>query len=78
MNVIRREADGSLTGELLDGVGFVRGLANAGHDVKGRSVYLAGAGGAASAIAFALAEAGVVRLTVVNRSSERPGSLLRG
>ncbi|SBW16337.1 shikimate dehydrogenase [Brucella sp. 10RB9215] len=76
VNVIRREADGSLTGELLDGVGFVRGLANAGHDAKGRSVYLAGAGGAASAIAFALAEAGVARLTVVNRSSEKAGQLV--
>ncbi|MFQ0812698.1 shikimate dehydrogenase [Brucella anthropi] len=76
VNVIRREADGSLAGELLDGAGFVRGLANAGHDVKDRNVYLAGAGGAASAIAFALAEAGVARLTVVNRSSEKAEQLV--
>ncbi len=75
-NVVRRELDGTLTGELLDGVGFVRGLENAGFDIKGRSVYLAGAGGAASAIAFALAAAGVGRLTVTNRSSEKSENLV--
>lgn len=76
VNVVRREADGSLTGELLDGVGFAHGLANAGHDVRGRSVYLAGAGGAASAIAFALAEAGVSRITVINRSKDKSSELV--
>lgn len=75
VNVIRREPDGSLTGDLLDGVGFVRGLREAGFDPGGKRVFLAGAGGAASAIAFALAEAGVSGLTVVNRSPAKAAEL---
>ncbi|TNC14260.1 shikimate dehydrogenase [Methylobacterium terricola] len=71
VNAVRREPDGRLVGEILDGAGFVAGLRAAGHDPRGRSAYLAGAGGAANAIAFALAEAGVARLTVHNRTAAR-------
>lgn len=71
VNVVRREADGRLVGGMLDGLGFVRGLAALGRDVRGASVYMAGAGGAANAIAFALAQAGIERLTISNRSPAR-------
>lgn len=71
VNAVRREPDGRLVGEILDGAGFVAGLRAAGHDPWGGSAYLAGAGGAANAIAFALAEAGVSRLTVHNRTPAR-------
>ncbi|KMO18519.1 shikimate dehydrogenase family protein [Methylobacterium indicum] len=71
VNAVRREPDGRLVGEILDGAGFVAGLRAAGHDPRGASAYLAGAGGAANAIAFALAEAGVSRLTVHNRTPAR-------
>ncbi|MCB5177411.1 shikimate dehydrogenase family protein [Microvirga lenta] len=71
VNTVRREADGRLVGEMLDGAGFVAGLRQAGIEPKGRSAYLAGAGGAANAIAFALAEAGVSRLTVANRTRSK-------
>jgi shikimate dehydrogenase len=67
-NVVRREADGRLIGAQLDGIGFVEGLRGQGIAVRGRSVYLAGAGGAANAIAFALADAGIARLTLTNRT----------
>lgn len=76
VNAVRRERDGRLRGEILDGVGFVAGLRAAGHEPRGRSAFIAGAGGAASAIAFALAEAGVSRLTLFNRTCERAESLL--
>ncbi len=76
VNTVRRSADGRLSGTMLDGHGFVTGLARAGHAVAGRSVYLAGAGGAASALAFALAGAGIARLTVFNRTPERAEALL--
>ncbi|WP_281966993.1 shikimate dehydrogenase family protein [Roseovarius nanhaiticus] len=75
VNCIRRDADGKLTGAILDGVGFVEGLRGAGHDPKGLKVILAGAGGAASAIAFALAEAGVSALTIANRTEARARDL---
>ena len=68
VNFIRREPDGSSTGELPDGTGLVTSLRKRVYDPTGRSVFLAGAGDAASAIAFALAAAGVRRLTIANRS----------
>jgi shikimate dehydrogenase len=71
VNAVRREADGRLIGEMFDGVGFVGGLRQAGIEPRGRSVYLAGAGGAANAIAFALAEAGVSLLTIANRTRSK-------
>lgn len=75
VNTVRREADGRLVGEMLDGAGFVSGLRQGGIDPRGRSVYLAGAGGAANAIAFALAEAGVSRLTIANRTRAKSEDL---
>ncbi len=64
VNLVRREADGSLTGDMVDGLGFVAGLADAGHSVRGKSAWLVGAGGAGAAIAAALCEAGVAWLGV--------------
>ncbi len=75
VNTIRRDADGSLVGAMLDGKGFVSGLDAAGIDVTGMDACLLGAGGAGAAIAFALAEAGVARLTIVNRSVEKAQDL---
>ncbi|CAN7761614.1 shikimate dehydrogenase [Rhizobium leguminosarum] len=70
-NVLRREPDGQLVGDQLDGIGFLAGLTHAGITVSDKAVYLAGAGGAANAIAFALADAGVLRLTLYNRTREK-------
>lgn len=76
VNVVRRQADGQLHGDMLDGVGFVTGLRRAAIEPAGMKVYLAGAGGAAQAIAFALAEAGVARLTIANRTRARAEQLV--
>lgn len=76
VNVVRRSADGRLVGGMLDGEGFVAGLRSAGFEPAGRSAYLAGAGGAASAIAYALAQAGVARLTIANRTSAKAAELV--
>jgi shikimate dehydrogenase len=80
VNAIRRETSGRLIGDIFDGLGFVAGMEQAGIDVKGRRVYLVGAGGAASAIAFALADATVAELTIANRTTAKAvqlASLLR-
>jgi len=58
INAMRREADQSWSGDMFDGRGLVRGLADEGLSVAGRSVMLIGAGGAGSAVAVAFAEAG--------------------
>lgn len=75
VNCVRREADGAMVGDMLDGIGFVEGLRASGFDLGGKRVFLAGAGGAASAIAFALAGAGVEALTIANRTQAKADDL---
>lgn len=74
-NVFRRTREGRLIGAMFDGTGFVAGLRGAGHEVENRRVFLAGAGGAASAIAHALAEGGASSLTIHNRTSSKARAL---
>lgn len=68
VNIVRRNADGSLSGDILDGQGFLAGLRQHGIEPSGMRVFLSGAGGAAKAIAFALADAGVACLDLYNRT----------
>ena len=60
-------------GENTDGVGFMESLRTL-IDVKGKSIVVFGAGGAARAIAVEAALAGARRLTIVNRSQARGAS----
>jgi shikimate dehydrogenase len=75
VNIVQRTADGKLRGHILDGEGFVSGLRQSGIEPAGRSAYVAGAGGAASAIAFALAAAGVSRIGIWNRTRAKAEEL---
>lgn len=75
VNCVRREEDGRLVGTMLDGIGFVEAMRLRGADVSGMKVFLVGAGGASSAIAFGLAEAGVKHITISNRSAARAAEL---
>lgn len=77
VNCVRREADGTMIGDMLDGIGFVAGLKASGFDPGAKRVFLAGAGGAARAIAFALADAGIEALTIVNRTQAKADDLAR-
>lgn len=74
-NMLRRNADGTLEGTILDGEGFIAGLAAAGHAVTGKRVLLFGAGGAATAIGFALCDHGVRTLTIHNRTRTSAAAL---
>ena len=74
-NVARRGPDGSFHGAMFDGLGFVEGLRAQGHDPAGKSALLVGAGGAATAIAHALAGSGVTRLRLTNRTLSRSEAL---
>jgi shikimate dehydrogenase len=76
VNVVRREDDGTLVGAQADGEGFIAGLCAAGHAVEGRRVFMAGAGGVAAGIAFALAAAGVAAIGVHNRTRARAEALV--
>lgn len=75
-NALRREADGGWFAENFDGVGFVRGLQRAGHTPRDRHVSLMGAGGAGSAVALALLDAGVARLSVYDPDRGRLRTLM--
>ncbi|HEY0207917.1 shikimate dehydrogenase [Acerihabitans sp.] len=76
-NVFKRGPDGRLSGTMMDGEGFVAGLQKRGYDVQGKSVYLAGAGGAAAAIAFAVAAHGARRLVIYNRTVGKASALCK-
>ncbi|MBK9607947.1 MAG: shikimate dehydrogenase [Betaproteobacteria bacterium] len=75
VNALRREADGSWSGDMFDGAGFVRGAETKGQRLRGRRVLQFGAGGAGSAIACALAEAGVASIRIVDPESGRVEAL---
>jgi shikimate dehydrogenase len=64
-----------LRGENTDGLGFLRAVAKLGMRVRGKRVVLLGAGGSARAVAWALARAGIARLTILNRHPKRAAVL---
>jgi shikimate dehydrogenase len=66
VNALRREADGTWSGDMFDGIGLVRGLRKQGITLQGTSVTLVGAGGAGSAVGMAIADAGATRLRVLD------------
>ena len=76
-NTVRREQDGSFTGTLLDGRGFVAGMRAHGHEPTGRSFYVSGAGGAGNALAFALAANGARAITIHNRTRAKAEDLVQ-
>jgi shikimate dehydrogenase len=75
VNLVRLDPDGKLLGDIMDGAGFVRGLELRGHAVKGATAWLVGVGGGGSAIAAALAEAGVKRLYMTELNKERAAAI---
>jgi shikimate dehydrogenase len=76
VNTLRRNADGTWHGDMFDGLGYVAALEDKGVSLAGRSVLLAGAGGAGSAIAHALVEAGVARLAIHEQDHTRRDALI--
>lgn len=75
INAMRREPDGSWVGDMFDGKGMLRALQEQGADPKGKRVMLLGAGGAGSAIADAVADAGAAGLTVFDVDKAKAGNL---
>jgi shikimate dehydrogenase len=63
-NAILRRPDGSLYGDLFDGIGFVRGAKRKGFDFAGADCLIVGAGGVGSAIAAAIAAEGPGSITL--------------
>lgn len=59
--------DGKLIGHNTDGVGFMRSVIDAGHDIIGKEMTLLGSGGAASAVLAQAALDGVTKIHVFAR-----------
>ncbi len=77
--IVKRE--GRLIGENTDAPGLMQTLRAHQIDPRNARVYLLGAGGAAAAVGFALAEAGAKQLVIINRTAARAvalGDHLRG
>ena len=64
VSIVRRNADGSWHGEMLDGESFVAAQKKQGASLEGARVLQVGAGGAGGAIALALLNAGVRELVL--------------
>ena len=75
-NILRRNADGSWHGDMLDGKGFVAGIHKAGCITRAKRALLVGAGGAGSAIALALLEAEVTQLAIHDADVARRDALI--
>jgi shikimate dehydrogenase len=68
--------DGRLLGANTDGLGFLRSLREEADFLPhGKPAVILGAGGAARAVAWSLAEAGAEPLVIVNRTAPRARSL---
>ena len=71
VNTIVVREDGSMLGDTTDGLGFLRDLSEHGVEPGGRSLVI-GAGGAARAVTYALAEAGGSVAVCALRCGEGP------
>ncbi len=76
VNAMRRDPDGRWSGDMTDGVALVAALRAAGCTPKGLHALVVGAGGAGSAVALSLAEAGA-RIAVHDIDPVRRDDLVR-
>jgi shikimate dehydrogenase len=76
-NTVYKRADGALVGANTDAPALIAALRDeAGFAARGQAVVVLGASGAARAAVFALLDAGVAQLTLVNRTLARAEGLL--
>lgn len=61
--------DGHLIGHTTDGIGYMRSVTDAGHDIIGKTMTLLGAGGAATAICVQAALDGVAAIHMFKRKN---------
>lgn len=68
---------GVIKGYNTDGPGFIRALLYKGVSVKGKTVALLGAGGAAAGVGMALADEGAEKIVIINRTPQKAESLAK-
>ena len=78
VNMLTRNADGSIAGDNTDGVGLVRDLsANLGLALRGLRILLLGAGGAARGVLAPLLTEEPAALVICSRTPAKPHELAR-
>jgi shikimate dehydrogenase len=75
VNTVTVQADGSLQGHNTDLAGFIEPLAD--QDIRGRTVTVMGAGGAAAAVVVGLASKQPAQINIINRSAIGIDQLLK-
>jgi shikimate dehydrogenase len=76
VNVVMRRTDGTLDGHNTDVTGILATLDAHAIDLRGKRACVLGAGGAAAAVIFAIAQRGPAEIVVVNRSPDRAAQLV--
>jgi shikimate dehydrogenase len=77
VNVMRRNPSGAWEGDMCDGRGFVDAILEKGGTLAGKRTLLLGAGGAGTAIGYALLEAGVAYLSIDDIDRTRRDELVQ-
>jgi len=76
VNVMRRSGPGEWEGDMCDGQGFVDAILQNGGAVAEKRAFLLGAGGAGTAIGYALLQAGVEALSIHDIDQTRQRELV--
>lgn len=74
-NSVRRNPDGTWFADNFDGVGFIDGLNEGGHVIKGKRILQVGAGGAGASLTYCLAEAGAAEIRLCDVDVARAEAL---
>lgn len=77
VSIAKRNSDGTWHGEMLDGIAFVSAMKHQGAKPAGARVLQVGVGGAGSAIAVALLDAGVQELVLHDTNQPRLNNLIQ-
>lgn len=77
VNIIRKQSNGQLYGDNVDGIGYLDGVKKEGFDVKGKRALLIGAGGAGSAVAFEILQREAEYLAIYDLDQDRLNSLIK-
>ncbi len=76
VNVVARRSDGTLDGHNTDVTGILATLDAHAIDIRTKRACVLGAGGAAAAVVYALAQRGPAEIVIVNRNAERAAQLV--
>ena len=76
VNIIKRDAEGYLYGDMMDGLGFLAALKKNNATVENKNIVLVGGGSAGSAIADSVAKAGAKQLSTLETKKNRQTNLI--